>query len=84
MAVPPLPPTDGEEPKNGPEEHVFVPFVRDIVPVVNTKEGVIADHAPGGALGLATENEETEATARARAAAPEKEKSGVEREVRRR
>ena len=52
VAVPPLPPTDGEEPKNGPEEHVFVPFVRDIVPVVNTKEGVIEITPPAGLLDL--------------------------------
>jgi 16S rRNA processing protein RimM len=51
--VPPLPTPEGEEPpKFQPEEHVFVPFVKDIVPSVDLTKGVLEITPPPGLLDL--------------------------------
>ena len=47
VSVPPLPSPEGEEEqKGGPGEHVFVPFVKDIVPVVDMQRGVLRSPHP--------------------------------------
>mmetsp|Transcript_38176 Transcript_38176/g.61115 ORF Transcript_38176/g.61115 Transcript_38176/m.61115 type:complete len:302 (-) Transcript_38176:164-1069(-) len=60
VSVPPLP-TTGEEDgelesapthKQGPGEHVFVPFVKEIVPVVDLERGVLEITPPPGLLEL--------------------------------
>ena len=58
VSVPPLPSseegeTKGEEAaRKGPGEHVFIPFVKDIVPVVNLEKGVLEITPPPGLLEL--------------------------------
>ena len=53
VSVPPLPSPEGEdEQKRGPGEHVFVPFVKDIVPVVDMQRGVLEITPPPGLLEL--------------------------------
>ena len=51
VSVPPLPPPHGEQPAEvkGPGEHVFIPFVKEIVPVVDLARGVA-----GGVLRTST------------------------------
>jgi 16S rRNA processing protein RimM len=53
VSVPPLPTPEGEEaPAFQPEEHVFVPFVKDIVPTVDLARRVLEITPPTGLLDL--------------------------------
>lgn len=58
ISVPPLPSSDGEASEEkpatnkGPSEHVFVPFVKEIVPVVDLARGVLEITPPAGLLDL--------------------------------
>ena len=58
ISVPPLPSSDGEANEEkpatnkGPSEHVFVPFVKEIVPVVDMERGVLEITPPPGLLDL--------------------------------
>jgi ribosomal 30S subunit maturation factor RimM len=47
VSVPPLPPPEGEEAVEvkGPGEHVFIPFVKEIVPVVDLARGVAGGYS---------------------------------------
>ena len=53
VSIPPLPTPEGEEaPAFQPEEHVFVPFVKDIVPTVDLARRVLEITPPTGLLDL--------------------------------
>ena len=56
VIVPPLPSAEGEEEvdskKRVPEEYVFIPFVKEIVPVVDIINGVLKITPPTGLLDL--------------------------------
>lgn len=88
VSVPPLPSEEvGEEegegvtstPKKGPMgEHVFIPFVKDIVPVVDIEKGVLEITPPNGLLELRQKSKKPKRQRGARPPPPPKKKETAE------
>jgi len=76
VSVPPLPTPEGEDaPKFRPEEYVFVPFVKDIVPIVDLTKGILEITPPAGLLDLRQKAQKPKRQRAARGAPPPKKKT---------